>query len=388
MSQPRFDSTPMRALLIVLGGAGCGETPDAARFGDAGANTLGYVFEAYPELELPALFSLGLWKSVTGEVFSPRAQGTLARWGRMRPHSPGKEPISAHWEMAGVVLSEPFADAREVPAELVRAIAQDTGKELLAASPGDPAAVIQETSREHLRTGHPIIFTSANSGLEIAAHEQVLPPARLYELCRRARRRADAWRYARVTARPFTGEPGKFQLLESYGCPMVPPRSVLNAIAEKGLPVHGIGEVSRFFAGSGVTRSFPVASTGAGLEVIRQSWKTGDDGFTFASLPLGSPAGDPPDLATTARGLAQFDEWLGALLPIVEEDDLVIVTGDYGSDPRFSGKASTREEVPLLVMYDRKHAPLGTRKSFVDVAATLARYFEVRGGWGVGKSMI
>ena len=228
----------MRALLLILDSAGCGQAPDAASFGDAGADTLGHIFSAQPRLELPALWSLGLWKIVTGDVFHPRSQHTAARWGRLRERSRGKDTTTGHWELAGVVLEQPFATFTQFPEDLVRAIERDAKAEFLGNYPQSGTVILDELGAEHLRTGRPILYTSADSVLQIAAHERVVPAARLLEICRVARRHADPLRIGRVIARPFAGEPGAFRRVAGrHDFSMVPPRTVLNAIAEAGLPV-------------------------------------------------------------------------------------------------------------------------------------------------------
>ncbi len=379
----------MQALILVLDGAGCGEAPDAAAFGDAGANTLGHVFRGEAGLELPTLFSLGLWKSVIGDVLSARAQGNLARWGRMRPASRGKDSITGHWEIAGAIQTEPFAVFPEFPEELVSAIERDAGLKFLGNCARHGLAVIEELGEEHLRTGKPILYTSADSVMQIAAHDRAIPAKRLAEICRLARRRADKFRIGRVIARPFTGAPGAFARLGRQDYPMVPPRTVLNAIAERGLLVHGIGHVKSLFAGSGITRSSPAESNVDVMAAVESAWEKDDSGLVFANLSdFDSLYGHRRDLPGFARALADFDEWLEAFLPRIEEDDLVIIIADHGNDPTFPGNDHTREEVPLLVLHGGRRGPLGTRKSFADVASTLAEFFGLRGGWTPGKSFL
>jgi phosphopentomutase len=248
----------MRALLIVLDSVGCGHAPDAAAYGDAGADTLGHIFAAQPQLDLPALFALGLWKILTADVFDPRARGTIASYGRMRERSPGKDTTTGHWEIAGVILDQPFATFTEFPADLVRAIEREARVEFIGNYARSGTTILEELGDEHLRTGKPILYTSADSVIQIAAHERVIPTKRLYAICRVARRHADARRIGRVIARPFQGEPGAFQRTSGrHDFSMTPPRTVLNAIAETGLRVEGVGKISDIFAGSGITRSTP-----------------------------------------------------------------------------------------------------------------------------------
>jgi phosphopentomutase len=380
----------MRALLLVLDGAGCGEAPDAKAFGDEGANTLGHIFRALPDLELPVLNSLGLWKCVTGDVFSPRAQATIGRWGRMRPASPGKDSMTGHWEIAGVVLAEPFSIYPVVPDELVAAISRDAGVKFIGNLARNGVKVLDELGAEHLRTGAPILYTSADSVLQIAAHEEMVPVKRLYEICRAARRRADAFRIGRVIARPFRGAPGKFERTSArMDFAMVPPRTILNAVAETGRAVIALGRPGNLFAKSGITRSQPGSTNAEVLAEIDRTWDEVEEGLLLANLgEFDAVHGHSRNLLGFAQALTDFDDWLGDFLPKLEEDDLLIITADHGNDPTFRGHDHTREEVPLLVRHGDSHGPLGTRKTFADVAASLAGFFRVRGGWPVGRPFL
>jgi phosphopentomutase len=380
----------MRALLIVLDSAGCGEAPDAAAYGDAGANTLGHVLATQPDLELPTLFSLGLWKILTGDVFHRRSQATLASYGRMRERSKGKDTTSGHWEIAGAILDSPFQTFAVFPAELVQGIEQEARVEFLGNYPQSGTVILEELGAEHLRTGKPILYTSADSVLQIAAHESVVSRKRLYEICRIARRQANAWRIGRVIARPFTGSPGAFQRTSGrHDFSMAPPRTVLNAIAETGLRVEGVGKISDIFAGSGVTHSTPTGSNAEGMAAIDRLWADQTDGLVFANLvDFDALYGHRRDPAGYLRALLEFDRWLGEFIPRRDDEDLVILTADHGNDPIFPGTDHTREEVPLMAMHGGMSTPLGTRRTFADVAATLASFFRLRDTWPVGESFI
>jgi phosphopentomutase len=380
----------MRVLLLVLDSAGCGDAPDAAAYGDEGANTLGHLLAAQPRLELPTLYSLGLWKILTADVFDPRSRGTVASFGRMRERSAGKDSTTGHWEIAGIVLDEPFALFSEFPPELVSAIERDANVQFIGNYARSGTAILEELGEEHLRTGQPILYTSADSVIQIAAHESVIPLKRLYEICRVARRHADAWRIGRVIARPFEGEPGAFRRTSKrHDFSMVPPPTVLNAVAETGLRVEGVGKVSEIFADSGITHSTSTASNAEGMAAIDRLWDDGLDGLIFANLvDFDMLYGHRRDVVGYARALEEFDAWLAAFLPRCDDDDLVIITADHGNDPTWRGTDHTREEVPLMVLHGRASLPLGTRRTFADVAATLAAYFGLRQPWPVGKSLI
>ncbi|MEA3213231.1 MAG: phosphopentomutase [Chthoniobacter sp.] len=370
----------MRALLLILDSAGCGHAPDAAAYGDDGADTLGHLFAASPDLHLPALFSLGLWKIVTGDVLDYRARHTRASWGRMRERSAGKDTTTGHWEIAGAGLTEPFGTFPKFPRELVATIEREAGVEFLGNYAQSGTAIIEELGAEHLRTRKPILYTSSDSVLQIAAHEKAIPRNRLYEICRIARRHADAYRIGRVIARPFTGEPGAFQRTSGrHDYSMVPPRTVLNAIEETGLPVEGVGKIHDIYAGSGITGSTPTTSNAEGMAAIEELWLELESGLIFANLvDFDMLYGHRRDPAGYTRALVEFDTWLARFLNHIDEDDLVIISADHGNDPTWRGTDHTREEVPLMVLHGNQPRPLGTRRTFADVAATLAEAFELK----------
>ncbi len=379
----------MRALLLVLDSVGCGHAPDAAAYGDEGANTLGHIFAAQPALALPALFSLGLWKIVTADVLDHRSRGTIASYGRMRERSAGKDTTTGYWEIAGVILDQPFATYPAFPPKLVQAIEREARVTFLGNYPQSGTTILAELGAEHVRTGHPILYTSADSVLQITAHESVIPRRQLYEICRIARRHADAWRIGRVIARPFVGEAGAFQRTSGrHDFSAVPPRTVLNAIAETGLRTAGVGKVSDIFAGSGITHSTPTATNAEGMAAIDTLWADGQDGLIFANLvDFDMHFGHRRDLPGYATALTAFDAWLATFLPKIAADDLVIITADHGNDPTWPGTDHTREEVPLMVLHQNRATPLGTRQTFADIAATLAAFFELQ-TWPVGQSFL
>ena len=366
----------MRALLIVINGLGIGSAPDAARFNDQGADTLGHIFSAAREIELPTLFSLGLGEIMKGRVFDPPARKCSASYGRMRERSAGKDTATGLWELAGVVSDRPFAVYDRFPDELVSAISKDANVEFLGNSVRSSEAILGELGEESLRTGKPILFTSTDSVMRIAAHEEAIPFQRLRQICRAARRRCDDWRVRRVIAQAFSGRPGEWKLGTRLDYPMVPPRTILNALSEKGFPVECVGKVTDIFGQSGVTRSHPTASDQQSLSVVEQIWSSPQNGMIFADLAdFDILYGHRRDPEGYARALETFDDWLADFLEEIESDDLLIIAGDHGNDPTFHGTGHTREEVPVIVRYDGRTGPLGIRESFADVAATLGTFF-------------
>jgi len=375
----------MRALLIVLDSVGCGGAPDAAAYGDEGADTLGHLFERNPALPLPTLFSLGL-----GNIVGRRElRAPMGCWGRMRERSAGKDTTSGHWEIAGAVLEEPFGTFRQFPEELLAGIEAEAGITFIGNYAQSGTVILQELGAEHLRTGQPIVYTSADSVLQIAAHESVIPLSRLHEICSIARSHCNPWRVGRVIARPFVGEPGAFQRTGGrHDFSMPPPRTILNALAESGLAVHGVGKVSDIFAGIGLTGSTPTGSNAEGMAAIESEWARLDRGLLFANLvDFDALYGHRRDPAGYARALVEFDTWLAGFLPQVREDDLLIITADHGNDPTWRGTDHTREEVPLLVRHAARAEALGTRDTFADVAASLAVFFALP-PWPCGERFV
>ena len=377
----------MRALVIVLDSVGIGSAPDAAEYGDDGANTLGHIFEHAPDLRLPNLCSLGLAELLKIEQGRSPPRGSYAR---MRERSAGKDTTTGHWELAGVILDQPFATFERFPEELVHAIESETAVRFIGNCARSGTKILEELGTEHIRTGNPILYTSADSVLQIAAHEEVVPLERLYDICRVARRHADHFRIGRVIARPFLGVAGRFRrTTHRHDFSMQPPRTILDAIHEHGLAVIGIGKISDIFAGQGITESFPTGSNLEGMARIDKLWSENRDGLLFANLiDFDMLYGHRRDVAGYADALKKFDNWLGDFLPKISRDDLVIITADHGNDPTFRGTDHTREEVPLLVVYNGDSGSLGIRSTFADVAAALSDYFELPRPWPVGTSFL
>ena len=375
-----------RALLIVLDSVGCGAAPDAAKYGDAGADTLGHIYARTPDLALPNLDRLGLGRILgSGKNDQPPA----ASWGRMRPRAAGKDTTTGHWEIAGAVLTEPFATYERFPAELVRAIEQEGGVEFIGGYPASGTTIIAELGAEHVRTGKPILYTSADSVLQIAAHEEVFPLERLYTLCKIARHYSDAFQIGRVIARPFIGTEGAFRRTAGrHDYAMLPPPTILNALADGGWEVRGVGKISDIFAASGITASTPTPDNAAGMAAILNDWATLERGLIFANLvDFDMHFGHRRDVPGYAQALREFDAWLPSLLAQLRTEDLVLITADHGNDPTHPGSDHTREDVPIFALHGGQEIPLGMRTTFADVSATLADFFGVA-GWNVGTSML
>jgi phosphopentomutase len=380
----------MRALVLVLDSVGIGGAPDAASYGDEGANTLGHILERKPELQLPNLESLGLGQLVPA-YRSHRSYTTYgSSYGRMTERSAGKDTTTGHWEIAGVILEKPFATFERFPDELVRGIERDAGVQFLGNYAQSGTTILKELGAEHVRTGKPILYTSADSVLQIAAHEQVIPIDRLYDICTVARQHADRFHIGRVIARPFIGSHDNFsRTSRRHDFSMKPPRTILNAIAETGRAVIGVGKISDIFAGQGITESFPTDGNAEGMARIGENWERLEDGLIFANLvDFDMLYGHRRDVQGYAAALIQFDEWLGGFMSQIAPSDLVMITADHGNDPTFRGTDHTREQVPLFVLHRNETRPLGTRETYADVAATLAAHFELPSPWPVGESFL
>ena len=371
----------LRSLVLVLDSAGVGHAPDAAAYGDAGANTLGHILQASPELKLPHLRRIGLDCALALSAGEPTDIPEAGSVGVMSELSAGKDTTTGHWELAGVVLKEPFPTYKSFPAEMVEAIEAAAGVRFIGNVAASGTEILARLGEEHVRTGNPILYTSADSVLQIAAHEEVIPLQRLYEICKAARDHAEG--VGRVIARPFGGTNGAWtRTANRHDFSLTPPRTVLNALEEAGIPVTGIGKISDIFAGSGIRESHPTTSNRHGMEVIQKLWDSGKGGLYFANLvDFDMLFGHRRDVGGYARALEEFDSWLGGFLKTVREGDLVIITADHGNDPTWQGTDHTREKVPVFELRSGENKILGDLQGFDHVASRVAGYFQPGSDW-------
>ena len=380
----------MRALVLVLDSVGIGGAPDAASYGDEAANTLGHILDKMPDLRLRNLESLGLAELVPA-YRSYRSYTTYkGSHGKMQERSAGKDTTTGHWEIAGVILEEAFATFDQFPDELVRAIERDAGVQFIGNYAQSGTTILRELGAEHVRTGKPILYTSADSVLQIAAHEQVIRIDRLYDICTVARQHADRFRIGRVIARPFAGPEGNFaRTARRHDFSMEPPRTVLNDLIDNRHAVIGVGKISDIFAGQGISESFPTDGNAEGMQQIVENWERLQNGLIFANLvDFDMLYGHRRDVAGYARTLAEFDDWLGKFLGHIAPDDLVIITADHGNDPTYRGSDHTREQVPLFVLHQNEARALGVRDTYADVAVTLSEFFALPRRWPTGESFL
>ncbi len=374
-----------RAIVIVLDSVGVGELPDADQYGDGGSNTLGNIARQVP-LRVPTLRSLGLDRVVDlGPIGGPAAvSGPRAATGRMRESSAGKDSVTGHWEMMGIVLDEPFPVFPDgFSAGIIAEFSRQTGRAVLGNKAASGTAIIDELGPEHLRTGAFIVYTSADSVFQIAAHEAVVPVPELYRACEIAYKLVgEGLGVGRVIARPFVGAPGSFARTANRHDYALPPRgeTLLDRVKAAGLPVVAIGKIEDLFAGRGVTQAVHTASDDEGMDEVMRRMEDAGRGLVFANLvDFDTRFGHRNDVAGYAANLERFDARLAALLPRLREDDLLVVTADHGNDPTTPSTDHSREHVPLLVAGARVRAgaDLGTRPTFADLGQTLAELFGV-----------
>lgn len=372
-----------RALVIVLDSVGCGAAPDAEKYGDSGADTLGHILHQVPDLRIPTLKCLG-WSQLLGLEANESNDTSFAR---LRPQSVGKDTTSGHWELMGAILSKPFATFERFPDELVSAIEREGDVQFIGNVVASGTQILEMLGEQSVATGRPILYTSADSVLQIAAHETHFGLERLLSVCEAARRICDEWSIGRVIARPFIGENNTFTRTSNRrDYSILPPPTVLDALKEAGVPVTSIGKINDIFAGQGISHSLPTKSNAAGMETIASQWQSGKDGLFFANLvDFDTLYGHRRDVKGYAGALEEFDAWLSGFVPEIAEDDLVLITADHGNDPTFPGTDHTREEVPLLMWRGNISENLGVRTTFADVAATLGDFFKVE--WKTGTSL-
>ena len=369
-----------RAIVVVLDGVGVGQAPDAAAYGDAGADCLANCARAVGGLALPTLGRLGVGNLTEIEGTPP--QPPAGACGRLIERSPGKDSTTGHWELMGVVLDHPMPTyPHGFPPELVTRFEAAIGRHVLGNYPASGTAIIEELGAEHLRTGFPILYTSADSVFQLAAHEDVIPIAELYRMCEIARGLLTGEdEVGRVIARPFTGTPGAFvRTPHRRDFSLEPPApTLLDALKASGREVVGIGKIEDLFAERGLTASDHTATNAAGQAAALAAVARSFAGLLFVNLvECDQNYGHRRNPEGYAEALRAFDAWLPSLLARLGDGDVLFITGDHGTDPTWRGTDHTRESVPLLVAGKpvRPGVYLGARSSFADLGATLAEAF-------------
>lgn len=381
----------MKAVAIVLDSVGLGYLPDAPLFGDEGADTLDHTV-LKTGIALPHLAGRGLGR-VPGVHTLPRAERPRGGFGRMREVNPGKDTTTGHWEFVGIHLEKPFRTFPQgFPEDFLREWAEAIGVGgWLLNRPYSGTEAIRDYGEAHLKTGYPIVYTSADSVFQVAAHVDVVPVEELYRFCQVARERlVGELQVARVIARPFAGEPGRFYRLEHLrkDFALEPPRNVLDVLREGGLEVVGVGKIPDIYAGRGFTRKVKTKDNQDGLEKTLALMGEPFSGLVFTNLvDFDSKYGHRRDPEGYGRALVELDAFLPRLLAALGPEDHLFLVSDHGNDPTFFGTDHTREYGMLLWVGPGVEGELGTRETFADLGATWARLFGL--AWdGPGTSLV
>lgn len=373
----------MRVLLLILDSLGVGELPDAFEYGDEGSNTLAHIAESAGGLILPNLEQMGLGNlgNFPGVL---NVNNPVACYGKMAEASKGKDTTTGHWELAGLILDRPFPLYPDgFPGEIVDKFKERIKRDIIGNIATSGTEIIKKLGEEHIKTGFPIIYTSADSVFQIAAHEEVVGLDNLYEMCQVARQLLQGKHgVARVIARPFRGKPGSFYRTSNRRDYSIEPvgETVLDKLYKKGIPVIGIGKIYDIFAGRGITESIHTENNEDGFRKTMDSMEKFHEGLIFVNfIDFDTLYGHRNDSKGYARALMEFDALIPELIEQMLDKDLMIITADHGCDPTTKGTDHSREYVPLLV-YSKvieKHRNLGLRSSFSDVAQSIAEFFGI-----------
>ena len=373
-----------RVFLIVMDSVGIGEAPDAADFGDEGADTLGHIAEYMNGIHLPNLEQLGLAsiKPVKGVA---SVQAPKAHYGKMQEASNGKDTMTGHWEIMGLRIDEPFRVFPDgFPTELLQELESQIGRGFIGNKVASGTEILDELAEEHVQTGKLIVYTSADSVLQIAAHEDVVPLDELYDICEKARKLTLQPEYmiGRVIARPFVGKSGMWRRTPNRHDYALKPfgRTVMNELEDGGFDSIAIGKISDIYDGEGITDTYRTTSNEDGMDKLLQSMSKDFTGLSFLNLvDFDALFGHRRDTKGYGQALEEFDVRLQEVLEQLQSEDVLIITADHGNDPVHKGTDHTREYVPLLVYNpnNRQAVDLGVRDTFADIGATIADIFGV-----------
>lgn len=377
--------TYKRVFLIVMDSVGIGEAPDADKFGDKGADTIGHIAEKMNGLKMPNMGKLGL--SNINEIKGiEKAEKPMAFYTKMQEASNGKDTMTGHWEIMGLNIQTPFRVFLDgFPQELISELEARTGRKIIGNKPASGTEILVELGEEHMKTGALIVYTSADSVLQIAAHEDIIPIEEQYEICKIARELTldEKYMVGRVIARPFIGEPGNFQRTSNRHDYALKPfdRTVMNEMADIGLDVLAIGKISDIFDGEGVTEAIRTTSNMDGMDKLIETFEKEFTGLSFLNLvDFDALFGHRRDPEGYGKALEEFDERLPEVFEKMQDGDLLMITADHGNDPVHHGTDHTREYVPLLVyskdMEEGQELPIS--ETFADIGATIADNFNVK----------
>ncbi|WP_208738432.1 phosphopentomutase [Paenibacillus ottowii] len=375
-----------RIHLVVMDSVGIGEAPDAAQFDDYDVDTLGHIARERGGLNMPNMAKLGLSniRSIQGV---PAADKPLAYYTKMQEASNGKDTMTGHWEIMGLNIAVPFRVFPDgFPDELIQRIEEHTGRKVIGNKPASGTEIIDELGEEHVKTGALIIYTSADSVLQIAAHEEVVPLKELYEICEFCRKITleDPYMLGRIIARPFVGEPGNFSRTSNRHDYALKPfgRTTMNELKDAGLDVIALGKISDIYDGEGVTKAVRTVSNMDGMDKLVATLDEEFTGLSFLNLvDFDAVYGHRRDPQGYGQALDDYDARLPEVFAKMTDDDLLIITADHGNDPTYRGTDHTREYVPLLAYSPRfvdGGKELAVRKTFADIGATVADNFGVK----------
>lgn len=377
--------TYKRVFLIVLDSVGIGEAPDAEKFGDKGADTFGHIAEKMNGLNMPNMAKLGL-SNIREIKGIKKAEKPLAFYTKMQEASNGKDTMTGHWEIMGLNIQTPFQVFPDgFPPELISELESRTGRKVIGNKPASGTEILDELGEEHMKTGAMIVYTSADSVLQIATHEEIIPLDELYDICKIARELTldEKYMVGRVIARPFLGQPGSFKRTSNRHDYALKPfgRTVMNELKDADYDVISIGKIADIYDGEGVTESLRTVSNMDGMDKLLQTLDKEFTGLSFLNLvDFDALFGHRRDPLGYGKALEEYDARLAEVLEKLKEDDLLIITADHGNDPVHHGTDHTREYVPLLVyskgMAEGKELPL--RKTFADIGASVAENFQVK----------
>lgn len=370
-----------RVLLLVLDGVGVGALPDADQYGDTGSDTLGRISRAVEGFRLPTMEKWGLGRIDDLKGVAP-IPDPVGHFGKMAERSAGKDTVIGHWEMMGVITPTPFPTyPKGFPPEVIGPFEAAIGRKVLGNTVASGTEIIKELGAEHLATGAPIVYTSADSVFQVAAHEAVIPPEKLWEICRTARDLLKPpHQVARVIARPFLGEPGRFVRTDRRrDFSIAPPtETLLDRLCAASIPVVGIGKIEDIFSGRGISEAVHTHDNNDGVDQTLRSLDRIDNGLIFTNLvDFDMLYGHRNDVVGYAKALVTLDRRLPEIVSKMREGDWLILTADHGNDPLFPGTDHTREYVPLLVFQKgiQSGRDLGIRSTFADLGQTLAEHF-------------
>ncbi|EOC99864.1 phosphopentomutase [Caldisalinibacter kiritimatiensis] len=372
-----------RVIWIVLDSVGMGEMPDADKYGDVGANTIGNVSKALGGLNIPNLEKLGLG-NIEGMKGVNKVENPLGCYGRFAEMSNGKDTTTGHWEMVGVYSEKPFPTYPEgFPKDIIEKFEKETGRKVIGNKPASGTVIIEELGEEHIKTGNLIVYTSADSVFQIAAHEEVVPVEELYKICEIARNiLVGDHAVARVIARPFVGEPGNFtRTANRRDFSLVPPHdTLLDNLKNKGLNVMAVGKIEDIFSGKGITEAVHTKDNMDGVDKTLEYMKEDKKGLIFTNLvDFDMKWGHRNNYKAYGKGLEEFDARLPEILDAMRDTDVLIITADHGCDPTTEGTDHTREYVPFIAYGKelKNNVDLKTRKTFSDIGQTVADIFDV-----------